>query len=214
MSPRRVLACLIFAACLCNDAIAQGDTPCCGPIAHAGARLARVLDSMHVASRWLAHEHVNWETGQPDKGAGYKGPGQATHCSAFAAAAGKRLGVYLLRPPEHSQILLASAQAAWLASEQGQQAGWSGVYTAQHAQSLANQGQFVVIVFQSPDPHKPGHIAIIRPSTKSAEALAQAGPQLIQAGTQNFQSIDARAAFQWHHGAWPDGVRYYVHAVE
>jgi hypothetical protein len=212
--PVYVLVCLIFAACLCNDTTAQGNTPCCGPITSAGAWLAHVLDSMHVELRWLAHEHVNWETGEPAKDAGYKGPGRATHCSAFAAAAAKRLGVSLLRPPQHSQILLASAQAAWLASEQGQQAGWSGVRTSQHAQTLANQGQLVVIVFQSLDPQKPGHIAIIRPSTKSVEALTQEGPQLIQAGKQNFQSIDARTAFQWHHGAWPDGVRYYVHTVD
>src|SRR5438445_12263218 len=74
------------------------------------------LRRMNVESLWLAHEHVNWETGEPDKGEDYTGPGRSTHCSAFAAAVGKRLGVYMLRPPEHGQILLANAQAAWFRS--------------------------------------------------------------------------------------------------
>jgi hypothetical protein len=67
-----------------------------------------VLDGMKVESLWLAREHVNWETGEPDKGQDYAGPGRSTHCSAFAAAVGERLGVYMLRPPEHGQILLAN----------------------------------------------------------------------------------------------------------
>jgi len=49
---------------------------------------------MNVESLWLAHEHVNWETGEPDKNADYAGPGRSMHCSAFAAAVGKKLGVY------------------------------------------------------------------------------------------------------------------------
>src|ERR1700710_1307097 len=83
---------------------------CCGPISAAGQRLLGVLDASNVESLWLAHEHVNWETGEPDKDADYEGPGKATHCSAFAAAIGKRVGVYMLRPPDHGQILLANAQ--------------------------------------------------------------------------------------------------------
>jgi len=61
---------------------------CCGAITPEGYRLADVIDSMHVEQLWLAHEHVNWETGEPDRAADYEGPGKATHCSAFAAAVG------------------------------------------------------------------------------------------------------------------------------
>ena len=100
---------------------------CCGPISPAGQRLASFLDNMDVESLWLANEHVNWETGKPDRGAGYEGPGNHTHCSAFAAAAAMRLGVYLLRPPEHGQELLSNAQAAWIAGPEGQRAGWRAV---------------------------------------------------------------------------------------
>ena len=64
--------------------------PCCGPITAAGKHLAEILDGMDVESLWIAHEHVNWETGAPDRGGAYEGPDKHTHCSAFAAAAAKR----------------------------------------------------------------------------------------------------------------------------
>jgi hypothetical protein len=187
------------------------EAPCCGPITPAGKRLLAVLDGMNVESLWLAQEHVNWETGEPDKDADYEGPGKSTHCSAFAAAVGKKLGVYMLRPPEHGQVLLASAQARWFHSQEGSAAGWRGARDAKEAQTLANKGAFVVVVYESPDAHKPGHIAIVRPSIKSSGELAEDGPEVIQAGQHNHNSTSVKNGFRSHAGAWPDGVRYYVH---
>jgi len=185
---------------------ARAHETCCGPITPAGDKLASTLDSMEVESLWLAHEHVNWETGEPDRGANDEGPGNHTHCSAFAAAAAKKLGVYLLRPPEHGQVLLSNAQAKWLADDAGRQAGWRSVPDMRQAQRLANQGQLVVVLYQNP-----GHIAIVRPSEKSAQALDENGPELIQAGEHNHKKINVRVGFENHPGAWPDGVRYYMH---
>src|SRR5436305_802046 len=90
-----------------RNLLAAPHQPCCGEITAAGQNLASVLDSMNVEALWIANQHVNWETGEPDRGAEYEGPGKHTHCSAFAAAASKQLGVYLLHPPEHGQLLLA-----------------------------------------------------------------------------------------------------------
>jgi hypothetical protein len=192
---------------------APAHAPCCGPIAPAGRRLAAILDSMNVESLWLAHEHVNWETGEPDRGADYEGPGNHSHCSAFAAAVAKRLGVYLLRPPEHGQILLANAQADWMSSAAAQKSGWESVSDMRVAQRLANQGNLVLVLFHNPHKHVPGHIAIVRPSEKSLKALREDGPQIIQAGNQNHASTNVRIGFQGHPGAWPDGVLYYVHTL-
>jgi len=191
----------------------QKHIPCCGPVTPAGERLAATLDSMNVESLWLAGEHVNWETGEPDKGADYEGPGDHSHCSAFVAAAAKRLGVYLLRPPEHGELLLANAQADWLASEAGAQNGWRSVADMREAQRLANQGNLVLALYRNPNPHVPGHIAIVRPSEKSAAALEENGPEMIQAGEHNYTKISARVGFEHHPGAWPDGIRYYAHAI-
>jgi hypothetical protein len=168
---------------------------------------------MNVESLWLAHEHVNWETGEPDKGADYEGPGNHSHCSAFAAAAAKRLGVYLLRPPEHGQLLLANAQAEWLSSAAARKSGWQSVADMREAQRLANQGNLVLVLFQNPSKHVPGHIAIVRPSEKSLKALREDGPRIIQAGNHNHASTNVRIGFQNHPGAWPDGVLYYVHML-
>lgn len=202
---------LMLAAASSRSRAEGGREPCCGPITPAGDRLATVLDNMHVESLWLAHEHVNWETGEPDRGASDEGPGNHTHCSAFAASAAKQLGVYLLHPPEHGQILLANAQAEWLAGEPGRQAGWHSVPDMVAAQRLANRGQLVVVLYQNPDRHVPGHIAIVRPSEKSSERLHENGPEVIQAGQHNHNKINVRIGFENHVGAWPDGVRYYMH---
>jgi hypothetical protein len=167
---------------------------------------------MHVEQNWQAHEHVNWETGERDRPISYRGPGTATHCSAFAAAVGERLGVYMLRPPEHSQILLASAQTQWFRSEEGARQGWrplEGADRARRAQELANQGNLVVIAYESPNPHTPGHIVIVRPADKTVEALAKDGPEIAQAGSFNASDSVAAKSFGHHPGAWPDGVRYY-----
>jgi hypothetical protein len=168
---------------------------------------------MHVESLWLSGEHVNWETGEPDRPAGYRGPGDHTHCSAFAAAAAKRLGVYLLRPPDHGQILLANAQADWLQSDNGREAGWGQVSDMREAQRRANEGELVLAVYASPDKHTPGHVAIVRPSERSLERLETDGPELIQAGKRNYSRVSARVAFANHQGAFPNGIRYYAHAI-
>lgn len=192
---------------------AAAHEPCCGPITAAGERLSLTLDGMNVEQLWLVHEHVNWETGEPDKGPEYSGSGTHTHCSAFAAAAAKRLGVYLLRPPEHGQVLLANAQAEWLAGEEGHGSGWKALRSMREAQHLANEGQLVLAVYQNPDAHTPGHVAIVRPSERSAERLEEDGPELIQAGQHNHNKVNTRVAFENHPGAWPGGIRFYAHGL-
>jgi hypothetical protein len=205
-----LLTCLATAA---PRASAASDRPCCGPVNAAGRQLAIVLDHMNVEDHWPAHEHVNWETGDPDRGGEYEGPGH-THCSAFAAAAAKKLGVYLLRPPQHAQKLLANAQVEWLAGREGRERGWSPVRDGREAQMLANQGNLVVVVFANPNANKPGHVAIVRPSEKSMGALRHDGPQIVQAGTHNHNSTVVRIGFENHPGAFPNGVRYFVHPLE
>ncbi|MCC6364299.1 MAG: hypothetical protein IT165_12300 [Bryobacterales bacterium] len=191
----------------------SAEASCCGPISEQGRRLLSVLDGMNVESLWLAHEHVNWETGEPDRGPDYTGPGRSTHCSAFAAAAGKRLGVYMLRPPEHGQVLLANAQARWFRSPAGRQSGWRAVEDAHAAQTLANQGELVVVVYESADPHRPGHIAIVRPAHRPARLLEENGPEIIQAGQRNHAKTSTKVGFLAHAGAWPGGVLYYAHPI-
>ena len=182
---------------------------CCGPISDAGARLLIMLDQSDVEHLWLPHQHVNWETGMPDAGA----PVYNSHCSAFAAAISKRLDVYMLRPPEHSPVLLASAQTAWFRHAAGKQAGWYPVENVRRAQTLSNAGELVVASYESPDPSKPGHIAIVRPSRKSAAALAEDGPEIAQAGAKNYTDTNVRTGFRHHDQTGPNGVLYFGHAV-
>lgn len=186
---------------------------CCGPISPNGILLSKVLDSMHVEQYWLPHVHVEWISGHQDRPDDYRGSDKSTHCSAFAAAVALRLGIYMLRPPEHRLTFLASAQTAWFHTEEGQKSGWFPVKDMQQAQALANLGNLVVIAYESPDEHKPGHIAIVRPSTKTQQELDADGPQITQAGAHNYNSSIARLSFVKHPGAWPNGVRIYAHHI-
>ncbi|MCC6389917.1 MAG: hypothetical protein IT167_04890 [Bryobacterales bacterium] len=209
----RLLMILVLAAPGIVRRALCAEPSCCGPVSEQGSRLLSVLDGMNVESLWLAREHVNWETGEPDRGPDYTGPGRSTHCSAFAAAVGKRLGVYMLRPPEHGQVLLANAQAQWFRSPAGRQSGWRPVGDAHEAQSLANRGSLVVVVYESPDPHRPGHIAIVRPAHRPARLLEENGPEIIQAGQRNHTKTSTKVGFLAHPGAWPGGVVFYAHPI-
>ncbi|MGB9164051.1 MAG: hypothetical protein WCC41_06315 [Rhodomicrobium sp.] len=123
------------------------------------------------------------------------------------------MGSYILRPPEHGQVLLANAQNEWLASD-GRDYGWRHVSDGLEAQRLANDGKFVVASYHNHYDNKPGHIAIVRPSAKSLSDIEREGPQLIQAGTVNSASISTKAGFAGHPSAWRDDeIVFYVHAA-
>lgn len=177
-----------------------------------GEALARVLDSMDVEAKWPAGVHVNWETGVPD-GKPVSEHGKHTHCSAFVASTAKRLGVYILRPPQHGQELLANAQNEWLPVE-GAREGWRPLKSMAEAQDAANHGELVVASYHNHRDNKPGHIAIVRPSAKSLHALAVDGPDIIQAGTVNKNQTTAREGFSGHPAAWRDNeIEYYEHDI-
>jgi len=140
--------------------------------------------------------------------------GKHTHCSAFVAAAAKRVGIYILRPPEHKQILLANAQYDWLAQE-GAAQGWQSLRDAVAAQRHANQGWLVVATYKNHHDDKPGHIAIVRPSDKDLAAIREEGPQITQAGGTNYRSVPLAVGFAGHPAAWGrQEVRFYAHAVD
>ncbi len=181
-------------------------------ITPAGQQVAKVLDSMHVEQLWLAGRQVDWRTGEPN-GKVYTNATLHTHCSAFAAAAAEKLGVYLLHPPAHSAVLLANAQQTWLCAS-GTNEGWQAVKTPVQAQELANEGQLVVVTCKNPDPKRPGHIAIVRPSTKSDAAILAEGPEIIQAGQHNHADTTTKDGFKNHPGAFAGSqLMYFSHAI-
>lgn len=181
-------------------------------ITPSGQKLAQALDSMHVEQLWLAEQSVNWRTGEPD-GQVETGKGSHSHCSAFAAAAAEKLGVYLLHPPEHSADLLANAQQDWLRAD-GTNFGWRAVSSPVAAQQLANEGQLVVVTCKNPKPDASGHIAIVRPSTKNDAELKAEGPQVIQAGAHNYISTSTKEGFKNHRGAFENGeLLYFAHPL-
>jgi len=182
------------------------------PLLPAGVQLADVLDSMHVESHWIAGRHVNWRTGEPDARP-VPLTGHHSHCSAFVAAVATRLGIDILRPPEHTQLLLANAQCHWLAN-QGRAAGWQPVAAPLEAQTLANRGMLVVACYVDPNPVLPGHIAIVRPEALSRRRVESEGPQVTQAGIENFRSTSLAEGFRHHPRAWGRrAVRFYAHGA-
>jgi len=175
--------------------------------------MVRELDAMGVETKWIAGQKVYWESGLPT-GVPETMPGKHTHCSAFVAAAAKKLGVYILRPPEHGQKLLANAQNKWL-DEDGGAHGWRKLADANEAQAAANRGLLVVASYHNHHDDRPGHIAIVRPGNKTAEQIAAEGPDVIQAGSVNKTSISLKDGFAGHPAAWRDHeIVYYAHEVK
>lgn len=169
--------------------------------------------SLEVESHWPAGHHVNWETGEPDMPESQHG--NKTHCSAFAAAACKKMGIYLLCPPEHGQVLLANAQFDWLQTAAALKAGWKSVIgddRYKQVQMMANEGKIVVAVCKNSDPSEPGHAALVMPKERSLRLLADEGPEVIMAGTHNHNFISLKNGFHNHIPDWPETeVRFYVH---
>ncbi|MFP5040565.1 hypothetical protein [Parasediminibacterium sp. JCM 36343] len=176
-----------------------------------GQKLIQFLDGTNVESLWARGWHVNWETGvstTPSRNS------HSTHCSAFAASVAKQMGFYLLRPPEHGQNLLANAQFDWLQTDEAAKNGWEKVATGWDAQSLANHGYLVLVVYKNNDEARPGHIAVVRPAVKTEMKITEEGTQVTQAGGHNYYSISLKTGFGNHPDAWPNGVVFYKHSVD
>jgi hypothetical protein len=204
----------LFVRALVAATLFSGLTPAmASPISPAAERVAQRIDSLDVENHWPAGVHVKWDTGIPD-GRPEKSAGKHTHCSAFVAAAARSFGVYILRPPEHPQILLANAQYDWLQGE-GAAQGWKPLEGAVEAQRYANKGWFVVATYKNHHDDKPGHIAIVRPSNKGENEIREDGPQITQAGGTNYRSVALKVGFAGHPAAWErHEVRFYAHAVD
>lgn len=186
--------CVAMIALIASHRFAHAD-----PISAPARALIASIDALNVEQRWPAGEHVHWESGEPD-GKPEKTPGKHTHCSAFVAAAAKKAGIYILRPPQHGQILLANAQFDWLENE-GAQQGWLPVRDAVEAQAHANRGYLVVAAYKNHHDDKPGHIAIVRPSDKSVTAIRAEGPEITQAGGTNYRDTTLQRGFAGHPAA-------------
>ena len=126
-----------------------------------GQRLLAFLDGLPVEARWLAGHRIVWQTGQQDGPDGV-GPEDHTHCSAFVAAVALDLDIYVLRPPHHTQELLANAQVEWLGGAifpgpAAAASGWSSLGKASDAGALAaavsaaNSGKLVIAGYRQPD---------------------------------------------------------------
>lgn len=200
-----------FFLLICTTVLGWAADP--GQINPDAVRLSQFLDDTGVEQLWPAGQHVDWETGIPD-GKPISDESKHTHCSAFVAAMAKRLGIYILRPPQHSARLLANAQYDWLADD-GADQGWRELANGDQAQDYANRGYLVVAAYRNHHDDKPGHIAIVRPSAKSAEAIDREGPQITQAGNINYLSTTLKQGFAGHPAAWKrHEVRYFAHAIE
>lgn len=183
-------------------------------ITPAGERLKSFYLSMDVENLWIAGHHVDWETGNPDMPNSKHG--NKTHCSAFIASVCKKLGIYILRPPEHGQLLLANAQYDWLDSDDAKKIGWrklnANVEMYAQAQQLANTGKVVVAIYKNTDITEPGHAALVMPAERSLKLIENEGPEIIMAGTHNHNFISLKNGFHSHITEWPEhAIAFFVY---
>ena len=204
----KLLGFILFTFISITSSVAQQATT--DSITENGRKLLTLLDASRVEELWQKGYRVNWETGQT---VAVSNNPSSTHCSVFAASFAKKVGVYILRPPEHKQSLLANGQYDWLQTNMAAHEGWQKVNNGVDAQNLANKGYLVVTVFKNADEKKPGHIAVIRPAVKPLDLLQDEGPQVTQSGGKNHYSISLIKGFANHPDAWPNGVIFYEHKV-
>ena len=181
-------------------------------ITNEGPALSAFLDSLDVETYWANGCWVDWLTGGicVNNTLPNSTSANASHCSAFAAAVATLLGVYILHQSDTvSDVNLANNQANWLASNP---MGWSRVPYGTNAQALANIGTLVVASYF--DPNQSGHIAVLRPSTKSDAEILAVGPEICQSGIHNYNATNVMTGFGVHPGAFAtNGIRYYCHIV-
>jgi len=197
---------LLFAALFIYTAFGQEHT-----IDSSGYKLQNYYLGLNVENLWLSGNAVDWVTGIADTSTS-----GATHCSAFAAAACERLDTYILRPPDHSQTLLANAQFDWLQTPEAASDGWVLITSTDEykifsiAQDMANQGYIVTAVIKNPDTTASGHIALVMPGQISPDSLNTNGPFVIMAGTDNYNSVSLLIGFSRHIISWPErGIWFY-----
>lgn len=169
-----------------------------------GMKLRQMYLDMHVEKLWQNGVHVDWRTGLPDDPNATTE--NATHCSAFVAGACARMDIYILRPPEHVQELLANAQYKWLFSVEATKMGWhqlkgNGIY--RRAQQAANAGYMVVAAYKNPNPQRAGHIVCVMPARISIDSISSFGPKVIQSSRVNSSNVSFREAFKRVLNAWP-----------
>jgi len=196
---KKILASALFFALF---AVAYGQDTL--KVDSSGYKLKEFYLSLDVNNLWLAGYRINWETGEPDTS--NTTTVIKTHCSAFVASACKRLGIYILRPPEHRQVLLSNAQYEWLFTNEAQEDGWKHVDgdDFKSAQQYANSGLVVVAVYKNPNKKKAGHIALVMPAETDENILNEEGPNIIQAGIENSDSIFLREGFKHHIKVWAE----------
>ena len=188
-----------------------------------GRALIRYIDSLNVTTHWLASkEKVNWSTGDPD-------PTQipfltiGTHCSSFVAGAVDRLGIPILTPTGYTGDNFVNAQVDWLNSKAASDAGWTMLPDAVSAQASANQGNLVVSAYKGPDQtstqyeSKFGHVAVVRPYSKTRESVLENGTQVAEAGWENSADVSIKLGYAGHPGAWvgngKGAVQFFMHPV-
>jgi hypothetical protein len=191
-----------------------------------GKRLEQFLDGLPIETRWISGHHIVWQTGQQIS---HVGPNHHTHCSALVAATALYLDIYILRPPNHGQNLLANAQIDWLLAAKvfhgpsAAASGWRALGSSGTAGVLdsavkaANLGKLVVAGYLQPPPTNPntspsGHVVIVRPQDDSFSATD--GPFVASAGNRNWRSIHMRLAFHSHPAAWPSNIQLFAHDTD
>jgi hypothetical protein len=148
---------LALVAAVSSKAFAE---PCCGTLSPAAAKLVAFIDATMVDRLGVTGFDVNWRTGVTVGTLDRRVP--HTHCSAYVASVAERLGVYVMRPPDHSAASLANAQMGWLESGLATAHGWRHLADVVEAQILANRGQLVLAAYRNKYPERPGHIAARR----------------------------------------------------
>jgi len=188
-----------------------------------------IINSLNVEKKWQKGNVINCMTGETflEETEKYDPPKlkRLTYCSCFAYATSKALGLpnkALLPHPENNKEFvptLSNKQIEWLETE-GIKNGWNYIKTENRdenftqAQKFANQGYFVLATYKNANPKRVGHIAVVIPSNKNIEKIKLEGPDIAQAGTNNFSSGSLKKGFKGKKNAFKDNeIKFYYYKM-
>lgn len=179
-------------------------------ISEAANKNLQTFNSLKVEEKWQKGEIINCKTSEIIEeytGEHKKTGRRVNHDGCFVYAALSSLNIPKDSLPPHPEFdtgfipLLTNKQADWYETE-GNKHGWNYIKNKDRednftqAQKLANQGYLVIAIYKNINPKRVGHTAIVIPSDKDIEKIKKDGPEIAQAGTNNFSSCSLKKGFR------------------
>lgn len=163
-----------------------------------GQSLAVLFNQTNVEFLWKNKNAINWFNGQSIHDLSGELP-KLNHSGAYIASVLRKLGIYILQPPQASQTLLENNQHDWLLEigiiDYNYTYLGNNLNSRINAQKEANKGNIVIASYKNINEELPGNIAFVIPFLTDTTEITLNGCRVIQASFINYNSVFLKEAF-------------------